>query len=106
MKKVRGVQGKFKGGRNIFYSAIGGQPSRVIPLKTDLDQRRLAGRWGQTLNKNLFLNLFFSNLNPKNKSKTAGRSMGPNPEPGLVSKLQPDDLPVGLFSFRLATKAG
>ena len=60
LKKVRGVQGKFKGGRNIFYSAIGGQPSRVIPLKTDLDQRRLARRWGETLNKDLFLNLFFS----------------------------------------------
>ena len=48
-----------EGDRNIFYSAIGGQPSRVIPLKTDLDQRRLAGPCGETLNKDLFPNLFF-----------------------------------------------
>ena len=49
-------------GRNIFYSAIGGQPSRVIPLKTDLDQRRLAGPCRETLNKDLFPNLFFQIL--------------------------------------------
>ena len=43
-----------EGGIEISFtllSSIGDQPSRVIPLKTDLDQRRLAGRCGETLNK-------------------------------------------------------
>ena len=58
---------------------------------------------------------FFQNLIQKKVSKfhkgviqiKDGWSVeGANPEPGLVSELQPDDLPVGLFSSRLATKVG